>query len=227
MSTTVGHDTGKDHEHRDIVHGQTSSSLFSNGEEISTPNDGSGNDFRNALPTLDPEPPADFLMRNSTANHDEYRGAASTGQQHHDSNDDKAALLAQHAKTKWHKDDVILIAVLPTILTLLFGLSLRHCHVSNRRHARFHERRQSVRAAQRAKTREARRLEGERRKDRAREIERALVTKVSVCVFVFLHKNTEKNGFACVGVCAQCRVVGNTQASFPCLDVLVQSCFYI
>ena len=114
------------------------------------------NNNTNAV-TANPEPPAHFLRDN-----------------------DESAL--QH--TEWTSDDIIMIVILPILLTILFGFSLRHCYVANRRHAQFHERRLNVRAAQRAETREQRRLKDKNRKERGKEIEKALITKVSV---LFLH----------------------------------------
>ncbi len=81
-------------------------------------------------------------------------------------------------KSSWHSDDIIIVVVLPIILAILFGLSLRHCYVSNRRHAAFHEQRQNVRALERAQVREEKRLREKRRRERLREIERALISKV-------------------------------------------------
>ncbi|KAL7542099.1 hypothetical protein ACHAXR_011520 [Thalassiosira sp. AJA248-18] len=82
-------------------------------------------------------------------------------------------------QSKWTKDDVILVIVLPIILTILFAFSLRHCFIANRRHAQFHERRQNIRAAERAHEREQRRLKEKRRKERLKEVEKALISKTA------------------------------------------------
>lgn len=80
----------------------------------------------------------------------------------------------------WDTDDYMLAIVLPTILGILVLVSMRHCYVVNRRQAQFHERRQNLRALERAQIREDRRLKEKKRKERLKEIEHALVSKVSV-----------------------------------------------
>ncbi|KAL9190258.1 hypothetical protein ACHAXT_007469 [Thalassiosira profunda] len=79
----------------------------------------------------------------------------------------------------WTRDDIILSVALPIIMLALFGVSLRHCYVANRRTARFHERRLSLRALERAQVRENKRLQEKERKERLKEIENALVCKAA------------------------------------------------
>ena len=91
---------------------------------------------------------------------------------------DEPASLAQHLG--WDANDILLVFVLPIVLILLFGLSLRHCYVSNRRHAQFHERRQNLRALERAQIRENKKNKEKKRKERLKDIEKALVIKVCI-----------------------------------------------
>lgn len=77
------------------------------------------------------------------------------------------------------KDAIILKVVLPIILLALFGMALRFCIISSRRQASIWERRQSIRALERAQIRENKRLAAERKKKRHKEIDDALICKVA------------------------------------------------
>lgn len=94
--------------------------------------------------------------------------------------------LAQHLG--WNANDILLVIILPIVLALLFCLSIRHCYVSNRRHAEFHERRQNLRALERAQIRENKKNKEKKRKERLKDIEKALVTKVCIwCLCIVLY----------------------------------------
>ncbi len=75
--------------------------------------------------------------------------------------------------------DTILKVVLPIILLALVGIAIRFCVVSSRRHASIYERRQNIRALERAQIRENKRLAQERKKTRHKEIDDALICKVA------------------------------------------------
>ena len=109
--------------------------------------------------------------------------------QHVDDSQNHTSLnIQQHEQLKRStKDLIVLGVVLPIVLIILFGISLRHCCIVNRRHAEFHERRQSIRAAERARAREQRRLEEKSRKARAKEIEKALVSKVRLLLLGYFY----------------------------------------
>mmetsp|Transcript_10455 Transcript_10455/g.14972 ORF Transcript_10455/g.14972 Transcript_10455/m.14972 type:complete len:277 (+) Transcript_10455:107-937(+) len=77
------------------------------------------------------------------------------------------------------KDDIILKVALPIILLALVGMAIRFCIISSRRHASIWERRQSIRALERAQVRENKRLAAERKKKRHKEIDDALICKVA------------------------------------------------
>ncbi len=77
------------------------------------------------------------------------------------------------------KDDIILKVVLPIVLLALVGMAIRFCIVSSRLHASIWERRQSIRALERAQIRENKRLAAERKKKRHREIDDALICTVA------------------------------------------------
>lgn len=80
------------------------------------------------------------------------------------------------------KGDIILKVVVPIILLALVGMAIRFCIISSRRHASIWERRQSIRALERAQIRENKRLAAERKKKRHEEIDDALIcTVVSKC----------------------------------------------
>jgi hypothetical protein len=81
--------------------------------------------------------------------------------------------------TAWGKDAIILSVVLPIILLTLVGIAMRFCIISNRRHAFMHERRQNIRALERAQIRENKRLAEKRKKKRLKEIDDALICKVA------------------------------------------------
>ena len=80
--------------------------------------------------------------------------------------------------TDWNQ--TALFIALPIILVILFGLSSYHCYVSNRRQAQFHERRQNLRSLERAQVRENRRIKEKKRKERLKDIDNALISKVCV-----------------------------------------------
>ena len=80
--------------------------------------------------------------------------------------------------TDWNQ--TALFIALPIILVILFGLSSYHCYVSNRRQARFHERRQNLRSLERAQIRENKRIKEKKRKERLKDIDNALISKVCV-----------------------------------------------
>ena len=75
--------------------------------------------------------------------------------------------------------DTILKVVLPIILLALIGIAIRFCVVSSRRHASIYERRQNIRALERAQIRENKRLAQERKNTRHKEIDDALICKVA------------------------------------------------
>jgi hypothetical protein len=81
--------------------------------------------------------------------------------------------------TALDKDTIILSVVLPIILMTLVGIAMRFCIISNRRHAFMHERRQNIRALERAQIRENKRLAEKRKKKRLNEIDDALICKVA------------------------------------------------
>ena len=91
----------------------------------------------------------------------------------------KAIGRGEDEGTAWSKDAIILSVVLPIILLTLVGISTRFCIISNRRHASMHERRQSMRALERAQIRENKRLAEKRKKMRLKEIDDALICKVA------------------------------------------------
>jgi len=80
--------------------------------------------------------------------------------------------------TDWNQ--TALFIALPIILVILFGLSSYHCYVSNRRQAQFHERRQNLRSLERAQVRENKRIKEKKRKERLKDIDKALISKVCV-----------------------------------------------
>ena len=77
------------------------------------------------------------------------------------------------------KDAIILSVVLPIILLTLVGIAIRFCVISSRRHASHHERRQNIRALERAQIRENKRLAEQRKKKRLKEIDDSLICKVA------------------------------------------------
>ena len=79
----------------------------------------------------------------------------------------------------WGKETIILCVVLTATLLTLSAIAIRFCIISNRRHASMHERRQNLRALQRAQIRENKRLAEKRKKKRMKEIEDALICKVA------------------------------------------------
>lgn len=77
------------------------------------------------------------------------------------------------------KDAIILSVVLPIVLLALVGIAIRFCIISSRRQASHHERRQNIRALERAQIRENKRLAEQRKKKRLKEIDDALICKVA------------------------------------------------
>jgi len=77
------------------------------------------------------------------------------------------------------KDTIILCVALPIVLLTLAVIAIRFCVISNRRHATMFERRQSLRALERAQIRENKRLAEQRKKKRTKEIEDALICKLA------------------------------------------------
>ena len=130
--------------------------------------------------TSEPEPPSHFFVsqNDKPESNDQHvhNATVSPGDEY------TTAHLQDQLPGKLSNDDIILELALPVVLIILVGLSIRHCYITNRRHAQFHEMRQSVRAAQRAETREQRRLKERKRKERVKEIEKALICKVGSCV---------------------------------------------
>jgi hypothetical protein len=88
----------------------------------------------------------------------------------------------------WSGDKIALAVIIPTVLIVLIGIAFRHCYVANKRHAELYERRQSIRAAQRAQTREERREADRKRKERVKDVEAALVSSVSCGFFRLLYQ---------------------------------------
>ena len=91
-----------------------------------------------------------------------------------------AGFAAQSSDDDMDWNQTALFIALPIILAILFGLSSYHCYVSNRRQARFHERRQNLRSLERAQVRENKRIKEKKRKERLKDIDNALISKVCV-----------------------------------------------
>lgn len=90
-----------------------------------------------------------------------------------------AATIGSEEPSALGKDAIILSIVLPIILLALVGIAIRFCIISSRRHASMHERRQNIRALERAQIRENKRLAEQRKKKRQKEIDDALICKVA------------------------------------------------
>ena len=94
--------------------------------------------------------------------------------------DRRSAGFAQSSDDDTDWNQTALFIALPIILVILFGLSSYHCYVSNRRQAQFHERRQNLRSLERAQVRENKRIKEKKRKERLKDIDNALISKVCV-----------------------------------------------
>jgi len=94
--------------------------------------------------------------------------------------DRRSAGFAQSSDDDTDWNQTALFIALPIILVILFGLSSYHCYVSNRRQARFHERRQTLRSLERAQVRENKRIKEKKKKERLKDIDNALISKVCV-----------------------------------------------